>query len=398
MAGIVFAVQGMAQGLVHTVQGTVVDAVSSKPMEGVYVSLPERYYATVTNADGVFVLKSDAPVREVEFSFMGYRTVRKSVEEGPLTVRMVREATPLSGARVVTGDPRKIVEAAVASIPDNYSRESELLNCFYRETIRKRQRFTFISEAVAKLYKTSYNGSVSQDRAALVKSRVLLSQRKGDTLSIKVMGGPTQALVQDAVKNPDVVFGPHLINLYRFKMLPPAVIDGRLQFVIDMTPSAPMYEYALYYGTLYIDQERLSFTRIELSLDMSDEAKATRMMLVRKPSTLRFKPRELSLTISYRTENGVSRMEYFKSVFDFACDWRKRLLHTSYRVVNELVVTDLMPEATPIPRSAMFRTVDVLSDKAAEFSDPDFWADYNIIEPSESLEHAIGRLQSIIHK
>ena len=32
-------------------------------------------------------------------------------------------------------------------------------------------------------------------------------------------------------------------------------------------------------------------------------------------------------------------------------------------------------------------------EKAAEFQDPDFWKDYNIIEPSESLEHAIGRLR-----
>jgi hypothetical protein len=47
----------------------------------------------------------------------------------------------------------------------------------------------------------------------------------------------------------------------------------------------------------------------------------------------------------------------------------------------------------PIAREDMFRVTDVLDDKAAEFMDPDFWADYNIIEPSESLEHAIGRLK-----
>ena len=41
----------------------------------------------------------------------------------------------------------------------------------------------------------------------------------------------------------------------------------------------------------------------------------------------------------------------------------------------------------------MFRSSDILSEKAAEFLDPDFWKDYNIIEPTESLEHAIDRLR-----
>ena len=47
----------------------------------------------------------------------------------------------------------------------------------------------------------------------------------------------------------------------------------------------------------------------------------------------------------------------------------------------------------PIARAEAFRSVDYLIEKAAEFQDPDFWKDYNIIEPSESLEHAIGRLR-----
>ena len=77
----------------------------------------------------------------------------------------------------------------------------------------------------------------------------------------------------------------------------------------------------------------------------------------------------------------------------FACDWRKRLFRTHYTAINELVVTDVRPEAIPIPRKERFRTTDFLTDKAREFYDPDFWAGYNIIEPSESLEHAVERLR-----
>ena len=52
----------------YSVQGNVVDAVSGRPMESVHVSVPGRHYATVTNADGDFTIKSDQPVSEVVFS------------------------------------------------------------------------------------------------------------------------------------------------------------------------------------------------------------------------------------------------------------------------------------------------------------------------------------------
>ena len=377
----------------YSVQGNVVDAVTGRPMESVHVSVPGRHYATVTNADGDFTIKSDQPVTEVTFSFLGYRTLRQKPGGGPLRVRLTPESLPLAEASIVTGDPREILREAIYRIRDNYSKNPELLECFYRETVRKRNRYLFVSEAVARLYKTGYDGTVYRDRAALEKSRILLSQRKTDTLSVKMQGGPTQALTFDVVKNPEILFDEEELTLYDFEMGFPTYIGDRLQFVIHFHPGSRPVEWPLYHGTLYIDRELLSFSRIEMSLDMSDIDKATRMMVIRKPLTLRVTPRELSIVISYRLKDNQSRLEYFRSTMRFNCDWRKRLFATSYAVVNELVVTDLREPAVPIPRAEAFRSVDYLIEKASEFQDPDFWKDYNIIEPSESLEHAIGRLR-----
>ena len=377
----------------YSVQGNVVDAVTGRPMESVHVSVPGRHYATVTNADGDFTIKSDLPVTEVVFSYLGYRTLRQKPGGGPLRVRLTPESLPLTEASIITGDPFEIVLAAIDRIPENFSRQPELLECFYRETVRKRNRYIYVSEAVSRMYKTGYDGTVYRDRTALEKSRVLLSQRRTDTLSVKMQGGPTQAMTFDVVKNFEILLDEEELALYTFEMGMPTYIGDRLQFVIHFHPNAAVVEWARYHGTLYIDRELLSFTRIEMSLDMSDTAKATRMMVVRKPLTLRFTPHELSIVISYRLKDGQSRLEYFRSTMRFNCDWKKRLFATGYTVVNELVVTDVREPAVQIPRSEVFRTIDILSDKAAEFQDPDFWRDYNIIEPTESLEHAIGRLR-----
>ena len=376
----------------YSVRGTVVDA-AGRALESVHVSIPGRQQATLTNADGAFTLRSDQPIREIVCTYLGFRKQRFTCVEGlPMRITLRREALTLEAASIITGNPEGIVLAAIERIPDTYCTQNELLECFYRETVQKRNRFTYVAEAVARLYKSTYDRTVYRDHAALEKSRVLVSQRLSDTLSVKTQGGPTSALGSDVVKNSACLFNPEDIRLYRFEMEVPEYIGDRLQFVISLSPAMEA-EYALYHGKLYIDRELLTFTRIELSLDMSDKGKATRQILVHKPMGLRFTPEEASLVINYRLQDGKTRLEYFRSTIRFACDWRKRLFKTHYTTINELVITDVRPEATPIPRAERFRVQDCLNDKAKEFLDPGFWAGYNIIEPSESLEHAISRLR-----
>lgn len=375
------------------VRGTVLDAQSGRPLESVHVSVPGRNQATVTNADGVFTLKSDKAITEVLCSYLGYRSRRQKAGEN-IVVRLQRESLQLSEASIVTGDPKSIVMAALDRIWDSYCTQPELLECFYRETIQKRSRYTYVAEAVARLYKSKFDGSIYKDAAALEKSRVLVSQRKTDTLSVKTIGGPTQALSNDMVKNMDALFYQPDLDLYSYTMEAPAYIGDRIQFVIKLTPEMEA-EYPLYFAKLYIDRELLTFTRVEASLDMRDKVKATRAILVSKPMSLRFFPEEATVVLNYTLspEEGKTRLSYFRSTMRFSCDWRKRLFKTRYTTVNELVVTDLRDQAAPIPRNERFRFKENLNDKAPEFLDPDFWKDYNIIEPSESLEHAIGRLR-----
>ena len=391
-----FPLAGQADTVVlgWSVRGSVRDARTGKPVEAVHVTIPGRDHATVTNADGDFVLKSDRAIRTLSFSHLGYRTKTLSPGGPEVSVLLVPESTLLDPSSIISGDAREIVLSAIEKIPENYAREPEMLGCFYRETIQKRHRYTYISEAVARLYKTGYGRGVLRDHAALDKSRVLLSPRKGDTLSVKVQGGPAQAVVFDVVKNPEVLFHQDLLPLYRFEMDAPAYINDRIQFVVRFRPGMVLPDWPLYSGTLYIDRERLSFTRIEMAMDLSDEHKATQALLVRKPFSLRFHPKEVSFVITYAERDGVCRLSYYRALLRFECDWKKRLFRTGYTAVNELVVTDLRDgPAVPVPRAQQFSPKDILSDCAAEFFDTAFWENYNIIEPTESLENAISRLR-----
>ena len=383
--------------LEFSTEGKVVDDETGRPLEGVDVGTKQRGFYTVTNADGAFSIRSDSPISQLEFNFPGYISKEVLISGSqPFTVRLVSVSNLLKEALVVDGDAREIVRSAMERIPENYPVETEMFDCFYRETVRKKQKYINISEAVTVLKKESYaRRSIAKDAVSVKVGRSLASPNPRDTLSVKVLGGPSQAVKLDVVKNSNIFLDWEEIKLYDFKMATPEIIGGRWHLVIDMAPNTEECSYALYYGRLYIDQETLAFSRMELSLDMSDRAKAVKMMLVHKPIGLRFFPKSMLLTVSYVPDpsDGLMRLRYLRTSFEFNCDWRKRLFATSFTAVNEMVVTHRRASDTPFGKDEAFKASEALSDHLQEFRDPDFWKDYSIIEPSESLEHAINRIR-----
>ena len=377
------------------VSGNVVDDKTGEALGQVSVSAGR--VSVVTNEDGDFTLKLSEAPGKISISHVGYKTRYLDVTPGQseqLKVRLRPATIQLREIVVVNEDPRELVEIAISKIPENYSMVPEMLKGFYRETAMKRKHYIYVAEGVEDMYKSPYNRSVNRDRVAIVKGRRLLSQKSSDTLGIKVMGGPVQAVLMDLVKNREFLLNKEEMDAYRFTMGVPEYINDRQQYVIYMEPDWIM-PYALYHGKIYIDIERLAFTRIELELDMKDKDKATKTMLVRKPLGVKFKPRELTSVVDYRFEDGVTRISYLKNTFRFNCDWKRRLFATSFTATCEMVVTDSSSEdIRPIGTRNSFDSRDSYYDKVEYFLDPDYWSAYNIIEPSESLDKAIQKLVS----
>jgi hypothetical protein len=377
------------------VSGTVVDDKSGKPLRQVSVSAGR--VSVVTNEDGVFALKLEKQPSAIKVSHVGYKTrqVKLTQEKTQgLKVRMEPTTIQLREIVVRTANPRELVDIAISKIPENYSKVPELLKAFYRETAMKRKHYIYVAEGVEDMYKTPYTRSVYRDRVSIVKGRRLLSQKHSDTLGVKVLGGPVLPVQLDVVKNHDILLNKQELDGYKFSMDIPEYINDRLQYVVRIEPGI-VKDYALFNGRFYIDCERLAFTRIELELDMSDKEKATNRMLVKKPFGVKFKPRELSCVIDYRYEDGVSRISYLRNIFRFNCDWKKRLLATSFTATCEMVVTDSQSQdVQPIANRSSFDSKDAYYDKVEYFMDPEYWSQYNIIEPSESLDKAIRKLVS----
>jgi hypothetical protein len=207
------------------------------------------------------------------------------------------------------------------------------------------------------------------------------------------LGGPVAPVQLDVVKNTDFLLNSEELDHYELKMEVPTSIGDRSQYVISLTPRVKL-PYALHFGKLYIDRETLAFTRVELTLDMSDRQKATDVMLIKKPLGVRFKPKEMSLLVDYRQgADGLSRISYIRTTLRFNCDWKRKLFSTSFATFCELaVISSTNRDVQPIRGRETFDQRDAFFDKVDYFRDPDFWQDYNIIEPTESLDKAVQRL------
>ena len=382
-----------------TIVGMVKDKQNKKALENVNVSVHGSNIGTVTNAEGEFALKikKTEALRELEISHIGYVNNHISLEKetpSKLTVWLTPHANLLNEVVVFAENPRMIVEKAISKIPLNYSDKRDMLTGFYRETVQKGRRYIGISEAVIDVSKTAYtNRNTNYDKVRVVKGRRLLSQKASDTLAVKVVGGPNLSITLDVVKNKGALLDMEELNNYEFWMAESMLIDNRMQYVINFRPKVILM-YALLYGKLYIDRERLSFTRIEMSLDMQDKSKATTAILYKKPLGLRFKPQELSYLVTYKDVDEKTYLNYISNTIRFKCDWKKKLFSTSYTVASEMVVTDKREGMLEtIPNKEAFSLNQIFYDKVDEYWSPDFWGNYNIIEPTESLEHAVDKLK-----
>lgn len=381
-----------------TVSGIIKDKQSKKDLNYVNISLLGSNIGTVTNEDGAFTLKFpesySTPV--IGISHLGYKSEKIQVDKNNLEdmkILLTPQANLINEIVVIGLNPLSIVQEAIKRIPRNYSGKPNMLTGFYRETVQKGRKYISVSEAVTDMYKTPYSESINSDKVQIIKGRRLLSQKPSDTLSVKLIGGPNLSLVMDIVKNRESLINPDELYFYDFRMAESVNIDNKPQYVVSFIPKVIMPE-ALFYGNMYIDKENFTFTRIEFSLSMDSQEKAIRAILHKKPLGLRFRPQELSFLITYKVDDGVAYLNYIRNNIRFKCDWKKRLFATNYTVVSEMVVTDRNSNnIKPISNKYSFDIRDAFYDKVANFDNENFWGNYNIIEPSESLDHAVYKLK-----
>ncbi len=380
-----------------TIRGKVIDANTKAPLIFASVTVKESNVGIVTNIDGEFTLKVSPSTETLEVSYLGYKNLSIAVsslkENGAKnTIEMESAPIPIKEIIVKPVDPWVVVEKAISNIADNYENIPNLMTAFYRETIRKNRSYVSIGEAVVEIFKAPYSNDLRFDGTRIYKGRKSSDVEKMDTVLFKLQGGPVTVLQLDIAKNTESVLTLEAMENYDYIISGVIEIDGKPHYIIDFKQK-PSVEHPLFMGSLFINMETFGITEAEFGFNLENKEAAASIFIRKKPLGMKIYPEIATYRTKFREQNGKLHFIYSRAEVKFKVDWEKKLFHTYYTTMSEIAVTDRTDqEVIKFAKEEKIRYTDVFSEKVTDFTDKEFWGDYNVIEPDQSIETAIRRL------
>ena len=391
-----------AQTSFITINGVLKDASTGEKISFAAITIPNTGVGTVSNSRGEFTLKVNTSLgaEYFEVSHLSYTTAKFKISEAVGTEKTFHlEIHPITLREipVMPADAREMVEMALKNIKQNYSEIPNMMTGFYREYIMERREYISLTEAVIDIYKAPYL-NIQSDRVKIYKGRMSSRVEKADTLLVQLQGGPFVMLLLDIVKNKDLSIELDELDYYQFDFETIVYIDDQLHWVINFLPYLAT-DLPLYFGRLYISQDNLAITRAEFNLDLRDEASAATVFIKKKPLGMVFRPISTSYLVTYKEQNGKYFLNYVRADLKFRCDWKKRIFKNNYTIMSELAITDRREDnIVKFESQEVFKWNMIFAEKVQDFTDPDFWGEYNIIDPEESIENAIKKLMKSSRK
>ena len=385
------------------IKGKVVDSKTNRPLVFTDLVINDSNISTITNSDGEFTLKIPNSISDaiLTISRLGYekKEIAISKLENNEEIKLTESITELNEIELSSyKDAKALLKETLSKKSEIYINNNTLMTAFYRETIKKRRKNASLSEAVIQIHKSPYN-SIKKDGIELIKSRKNTDYDRLDTLALKLQGGPFSNLYTDIIKYPEFIFTTEDIDLYDFSFDESTQINNNMVYVVNFKQK-PNITTPLYYGKLYIDSETLALTNAVYSLNVENKELSSQMYIRKKPRKVDVYPTEATYRVNYRTQNGEWHYAYSNISLTFKVNWKGKFFNSVYTLSSEMAITDWEISDTKFVKTKEnhIRPTTILVDKTSGFSDPEFWGDYNIIEPEKSIESAIKKIQKQLLK
>jgi hypothetical protein len=383
-------------------KGKVIDSKTKKPLVFASLTIDDTNISTISNTQGEFLLKVPKvyAYKDVTISFLGYtsKVLNLSKFNSKTVIKLETYIEELSEVKIEVKDARSLILEVLKRKRDNYATHLTNMTAFYRETIKKRRTYVSLSEAVIKIDKHSYTNS-RKDMIQLLKSRRNTDYSKLDTVAFKLKGGPFNTLYIDVMKNPEFFFAEDMVEIYDFTFEKSTKIDNRLIYVVNFKQKKHIKNPS-FYGKLYIDAQTLALTNAKFSLNLENKEKASKVFIVKKPKGAKVFPIEAEYQIDYREKDGKWYYGYSRIQLGFKINWDKKWFNTIYNTTIEMAITDWEKNENGklIKLKDRLRSSIIMSEKSLGFFDPNFWGEYNVIEPEKTIESAIKKIQRQLRK
>jgi hypothetical protein len=292
-----------------------------------------------------------------------------------------------------------LVKKAYNNISKNYPSKECVMNAFYRETINREDYCLVVNEAILGIEKSPCL-SAKGDRVAVRNARSnmpILSA--GDSIMLKLQGGPYSSLMIDLVKHclPGINKEFRLLNdKYMFWYGTPEYINGNpfitIEFDQRYATEDILYRGKIYVdpenyaakdilcrGKIYIDPESYAIGRIEFNMNVEKRDDAYITFVRRKPISMHMDVNKAYYAVSYKKINGKWYFDNSETEVTFYVKWNKKHIDNKYTIKSQLAVSDLIADNDlSFEKEKILKRNQFLSEFAGEYKESPEWDLLNV--------------------
>ncbi len=381
---------------VKYITGKIIDDETSEPMPFATLAIKNKSKGTVTNNNGDFGMKitSDLFNDTLSVSYMGYEgreiPVRK-VFGNNLTISMKKEFISIPEIIIKNQNPQEILYKTLKSIPKNYGDTPALMTGFYREGIMRKSELQTYSEAILKIYKSAYSGTLFGDQIKVYKSRKIENTNRSDTLAIRLKAGLSTCLELDGAKNDFDFLKKESMADYSYRITDIVTYDEESAYAIEFEQHENI-DQPLFKGTLYINTADYGIFDAEFEINPRLINKMKSSFI--SATTRRYDtwPVSVKYSVSYRKMNNRYFLNHVRGDLVFASSRKKKLFNTQFKVFFELAITEtVLTNVSRFDREELAPIHSIFSKTITNY-DPSFWGNQDFLRPEDNLLEALKNM------
>ena len=387
-----------------TIGGVLKDRYTQEPISFATVSVVGTSIGSVANQNGKYRLHLPDSLRtaSISFSHLGY--VSQTVEVPLLygasnTLSLEPKVIPLQEVVIRVANPARLLREMLDARAKNYLHEPVYLTTFYREGVERKNRFVNLTEAVFKVYKSSYRYEQIPDQVKLLKMRTISNRLERDTFILKMKSGIDACLQLDLIKHlPDFLEPASAEQVYTYASSDITVVNNRVANVVSFEQRKGVRD-PYYCGELYIDSENSALLQARFEVNPAYVTRASKLFVEKKGRDVSITPQKVVYTVSYKLWQNTYYVNHVRGDLYFKVKKKKRLfgsftLHTWFEMVTCKIDTE---QVIRLGRKEKLPTRTVFADTRYEY-DKVFWGDFNVIPPEEQLTEAMEKLSSKVEE
>ena len=384
------------------IRGYIFDNENKSVLPYATIGIEEENIGTIANTEGYFTLKIPASLAGTSLvvSHMGYMSQRVPVQllnEQQVDFYMNRRIISIQEVIIRYIDPNAIVAKALDQRIINNAVEPVYLTTFYREGVQKNKKYISYSEAVFKVFKSSYTLSEHSDQVKMLKSRKIQDDNLRDTVFLKLKAGVLSALQLDIAK-----CIPGFLDLttpaeYNYTYSDLVSYNAKDAYAITFVQKEDLQK-ALYAGTIYIEKESFAILGADFEINKDYIDIAADELVLKKSRRLIVKLEKINYSVSYMPFNGKYYLKHARCDIQLKTRLRNRLSSDNFNTFLELATCNIdTNNVERFPRQEVMKPNVVFSDHAFSTTD-DFWGDFNVIVPEAKLTEALLKIMGMIEE